>query len=253
MAHGRLLAAVLYFLVEFLLIIVASRLLGEHKGIVRCLLGALVAGVFAALCLMPRTAFLAGYWWRLGRLILTGILAFGIRPPAWRQICLLGLLSLAMEGLVTALNAKGIWGFLAGVAWAFMGGYALFPRRKNALVPVELAHRGKRLRIMALRDTGNTLCDPVTGRPVLVVSARVAGELPGLTAEQLQNPVESMGSYPGLRLIPYRAVGRSQGMLLGMKVDMIRIDRNRGSGLVAFAPEGLEDAEGYEALTGGAI
>ena len=44
---------------------------------------------------------------------------------------------------------------------------------------------GSRVSIVALRDSGNTLRDPVSGEQVLVVSGEVAEKLTGLTQEQL--------------------------------------------------------------------
>ena len=120
-------------------------------------------------------------------------------------------------------------------------------------VPVELNWKGRREELLALRDTGNTLRDPVTGQSVLIVDAAAAWHLLGLTRQQLQKPVETVaaGEFPGLRLIPYSTVGQSNGMLAALRMENVRIDQWRGSTLVAFAPAGLDAEGGYRALTGG--
>ena len=105
----------------------------------------------------------------------------------------------------------------------------------------------------ALRDTGNTLKDPVTGADVLVVAQQVAEQITGLNSQQLSNPVESIGVIPGLRLIPYRTVGQSGGMLLALRIQKVKIGKQWGSRLVAFAPNGLCADGRYQALTGGNI
>jgi len=117
---------------------------------------------------------------------------------------------------------------------------------------VELSYGDKRVQLTALRDTGNTLRDPVTGRQVLVVDASTAGKLTGLSVQQLKKPVESVTALPGLRLIPYRAVGQAGGLLLALKIPQAKIGSWQGSALVAFAPEGLGSDGTYQALTGGA-
>ena len=71
--------------------------------------------------------------------------------------------------------------------------------------------------VLALRDTGNTLQDPLTGRPVVVIEgARVQSlvpELPLLDRQSLSDPVallRDLGGQAGslrLQLLPYRAVG----------------------------------------------
>ena len=115
-------------------------------------------------------------------------------------------------------------------------------------MPVEIAYGGRSLRLRGLRDTGNGLKDPVSGRSVLVVGAEAAQALTGLTAQQLARPLENLGAIPGLRLIPYRTVG-SRGFLLGMQLQKVRIGSRKGSVVVAFAPMGLEG--NVEALIGG--
>jgi stage II sporulation protein GA (sporulation sigma-E factor processing peptidase) len=148
-------------------------------------------------------------------------------------------------GAVSVLLAAALLGilYLTGFRMALpMGPY----------VPVEITRGDKRLHLTALRDTGNTLRDPVTGNPVLVIGAQAAQMLTGLTREQLRSPVESVGAIPGLRLVPYRAVGREDGLMLALKFQDVRIGKWKGSHLVAFAPEGLGDNGSYDALTGGA-
>ena len=102
--------------------------------------------------------------------------------------------------------------------------------------------------VLALRDSGNTLRDPITGEPVLVVSSRVGQRLTGLTQEQLASPLETMAQrpIPGLRLIPYQAVGQNGGMLLGLRLDQVKIDGKNQKAVAAFAPAGLSG--NYQAL-----
>jgi len=104
-----------------------------------------------------------------------------------------------------------------------------------------------------LEDTGNCLRDPVTGASVLVVGAQAARLLTGLTQQQLRSPLTTLGTIPGLRLIPYRTVGTGAGLLLAMRFQNVRIGSWQGSTLVAFAPEGLEMGHPYQALTGGLL
>ena len=105
----------------------------------------------------------------------------------------------------------------------------------------------------ALLDTGNTLKDPVTGHPVLVADSRVAWELLQLQESELSDPIGtiSRGNHLGLRLIPYCSVGQPAGMLLGLKVDELRINGREANQIVAFAPNRIGQGSGYEALTGG--
>ena len=122
--------------------------------------------------------------------------------------------------------------------------------RNRNLVPVELTYGSKTLRIKALRDTGNTLRDPITGKQVLIVGSDVAQKLTGLTVSMLNDPVGSVQALPGLRLIPYQTVGNT-GFLLALKLNDVRIGDRQGSALIAFSPCLL--GKHYQALTGGTI
>ena len=109
--------------------------------------------------------------------------------------------------------------------------------------------------LVALRDTGNNLRDPVTGESVLVAGADVAEKLLGLSAYQLSHPVETLayGILPGMRLIPYHAVGQPGGIMVAVRFRGAKIGNTYSDPLVAFAPEVLARGEVYQMLTGGAI
>jgi len=87
----------------------------------------------------------------------------------------------------------------------------------------------------------------------LVISSSAASRLTGLTEEQLRHPLETMAdlTVPGLRLIPFRTVGSSSGMMLAMVFEQVRVGSREGRTLVAFAPEEFDAGGVYQALTGG--
>ena len=108
---------------------------------------------------------------------------------------------------------------------------------------------------VALKDTGNSLKDPVSGESVVVVSPQCAMRLTGLSLEQISNPMETVvrGMLPGGKLIPYRAVGKPVGMLLAKRFYRVKIGEEERSVILAFASEGFGEGEIYQALAGGAI
>lgn len=243
----------LNFLVDWLLLMGANRLCGHSLSPGKAALGAVVGGLYGGACLLPGFSFLGNALWRTVILCLMAGIAYGFRRSTLRRGVLFLLLSMALGGVALSLNG----GFLslAGAA----GGLCLlcilgFHGRDHgqSYVPVELTYGGQHLRLTALRDTGNTLCDPVTGSPVLVVDGQTAQKLTGLTKEQLSRPTQTIGSIPGLRLVPYRAVGTENGLLLALRLKNVKIGSWQGSFLVAFAPEPLSVSGEYQALTGGA-
>lgn len=249
------LAVLLNFFVNLFLLLGANAMTGHHATRKRIFPGALLAVVYGLACMSPKFSFLVGTFWHLVSMSLICAVAFGFTGVALRSTALFFLFQLAITGVASGAREQGVWSALAGVGavgllWIL--GFWDMEKRK-ALVPVELVYRGRRIKLTALRDTGNTLRDPITGQVALIVGADVAQKLTGLTQKQLQDPVETMRiSYmPGMQLIPYSTIGKSGGMLLAMRMKHVTIDRWTGSSLVAFAPESIGDGHNYQALTGG--
>ena len=244
----------LNFLVNSLLLLAASRLCGYTVKLIRVVAGGALGGVYAAVCLLPGFAFLGDFLWRVVSLLAIAVVAYGFSLSALRRSFIFMLLCLALGGAVMGVDDGGMLGIIcvAGVLCilscvGFGGSFG-----GKTYIPVELRYGERHLRITALRDTGNTLCDPITGQQVLVIGADAAYKLTGLTQAQLKAPVESVGAIPGLRLIPYHSVGGS-GFMLALRIPGVRIGAWQGSALVAFAPDGLSGEGAYQALTGGVV
>lgn len=247
----------LNFLVDFLLILGTNRLAGYPVGAGRGAAAAVLGAVYAGACMVPGFGFLGNTLWRMVSLTLMAVMAFGWNRSALQRGAVFVLLSMALGGIAVGFGDGTFWMLMlsAGAVWllcrcSFRGGLGA-----REYVPVQLRWEGKSLSLIALRDTGNTLRDPLTGEQVLVAGADVAGELLGLNEYQLQHPVETLasGALQGLRLIPYRAVGQPGGMLLAVRFPEGKVGKNTVSPLVAFAPQVLGRGEAYRMLTGGVV
>lgn len=245
----------LNFLVDFLLLLGANRLCGHPPKWGRAAIAAAFGGLYGGTCLIPGFAFLGNILWRIVILLLISTIAFGLSINALRRGVVFAFLSMALGGIATGIGKGGFWGIVLPAACLVLLCGVGFSGRIGAkkLIPVELGTQNQYVCFTALQDTGNTLKDPLTGSPVMVVAAEIAERLTGLTREQLQNPVESVTVLPGLRLIPYRAVGTEGGFLLAQRFPKVRIGSWQGSSLVAFAPGGLSSDGEYQALTGGMV
>ena len=251
------LVMLLNFLVDFLLLLGTNRLSGFPSAPGRCAGAAVFGSIYAGACLLPGFRFLGNLLWRCVSLCLMALIAFGLRRDAVKRGGVFLLLSLALGGMALCftrqnfaaltLGAAGVW-LLCRVAF----GYGAVGRE---FVPVTLRYGGKTASFTALRDTGNTLHDPITGEPVLVVSGQIVQALTGLTQHQLSSPLETMAArpLPGLRLIPYHAVGNKGGLMLAMRFPGAVVGKREQTVLAAFAAEGLGNTGMYQALTGGAL
>lgn len=237
------------FLVDFFLILGTNRLAGFPVGGKRAAIAAAFGAVYSGVCLTPGFSFLANTLWRLVSLGLMGSIAFGWNQSALRRTVVFILLSMSLGGIATGfgrgnlmtliLSAAGVWLLCRMGFGGSMG---------QEYIPVEIRHEGKEVKLLALRDTGNTLRDPITGESVLVISADAATTLTGLKANQLAHPVETAALYPGFRLLPYHAVGQPGGMLLMKRFSDVTMGGKQGDRLVAFAPDVIGRGAVYQAL-----
>lgn len=251
------LVVLLNFLVDFLLLLGTNRLAGYPGGYARSALAASLGGVYAAGCLMPGFSFLGNALWRMISLGLMAGIAFGWNRGAVQRGAVFLLLSMALGGIAVGFGKGSFWMLAASALglWLLCRVGFRGSAGQREYVPVELRWNDKTVSLIALRDTGNTLRDPLTGEQVLVAGADVGTELLGLTEEQLRHPVMLLtsGKVPGLRLIPYHAVGQPGGMLPAVRIHDVKINGTYGDPLVAFAPEVLARGAVYRMLTGGAV
>lgn len=245
----------LNFLVDFLLILGTNRLTGYPPGGMRAATAAFLGAVYAGACLVPGFHFLGNLGWRIVFLILTGLLAFGWNLSAARRSAVFVLLSMALGGIAGGIRVRHFPAIVlcAVLLWLLcrvgFGG----PMGSREYIPVELNWKDRRIQLLALRDTGNTLRDPLTGESVLVCGADVGEELFQLPRSAFLDPAGTVaaGCLPGLRLIPYHSVGQPCGMLLALRLKDVKIGERKVSPLVAFAPQEIAKGEGYRMLTGG--
>jgi len=84
----------LNFLVDFLLLLGASRLCGQPVKIPRVLAAAGLGGVYAGACLLPDFYFLGNLLWRTVSLGAMAVIAYGLSGSAFRRGLVFAFLSL---------------------------------------------------------------------------------------------------------------------------------------------------------------
>lgn len=215
----------------------------------------MLGAVYSGACLLPGFRFLGNILWRCVSLGLMAVLAFGWHSGALKRCGVFLLLSMAMGGLALSVGRGDGFSLTFCAAACLMLSILSFGGRIGGreYVPLKIADGPHSASLIGLRDTGNTLRDPITGEQVLIISAEAAQRLTGLTEHQLQHPMETLAVHPvpGLRLIPYRSVGNASGFLLAKRFSDVTIADRKQSALVAFAAEGLGKEDCCQALLGG--
>lgn len=249
------LAVLLNVAVDFFLLMGTNTLAGFPSDWKRVVPAAVLGGLYGGICLLPGFFFMGRHHWRLIFLGLMASVAFGWNRGSVKRIGIFILLSMAMGGIALGFGQGRLGTLLlsGAVVWllcrlSFGGGVG-----RQEYVPVSIAYGGREVQVLALKDSGNSLRDPVTGEQVLVLSGAAASELTGLSPAQLESPLETLvsGVLPGLRLVPYRTVGQGSSMMLALRFENVKIGSRRQSALIAFAPRGLGEETMYQALTGG--
>ena len=262
----------LNFAVNYLLLRGTARLGAAAVRRGRLCWSAVFGAVYAVVIYLPGLGWLSHWLCKLLTAVGMLLLSYGLRPSTGRLAAIFATLSLVLCGAVygtQALQGRPIvWGeslfypvrFSTLLLTALAVNLAcrlLLPRLNHgndSILPVTLEREGHRIQLSALRDSGNTLTDPLSGAPVLTVYWKAARSLLPLSVGQtdFDKPttlaLRLRNCHP--RLIPYRAVGVESGLLLALPC-RITLGNEQTLGLVAFSPTPLSDGGAYDALTGG--
>lgn len=267
---------------NYLLLAGSARLGGGALRRRRLLAAAALGGVYAAAALVPELRFLRAGGMKAAAAALMLLTAFGASVRTVRlgalflalAFCLGGAAFLCVQALgggVLLLPSGAYYpvstaGLLALAGCGYLVAYTVFSRLAEhgggEITPLYLHANGHTAALRALRDTGNTLRDPITNERVLVTDLRAAQTLlpeAALSAERLARPdallTELSALYPQLRfrLIPYRAVGTQAGLLLALRCAVTDRQGKRRDVMAAFSPTPVSDGGNFNALTGGCL
>ena len=226
-------------LVDYLLLFGAARVAGRTVARRRLLLGAAVGGIYAAVQLfLPKSVVLlllglalmgAAAYRGSGRAVKLTLLFFlascGLAGVVMLLGHSLGSMARLVRGVVTADLPWGVFLIAAGTSYLLLSVVFRYgaARTGSETADVVIAYRGKTARVRLLRDTGNTLCDPVTGLGVPVIDRHALGDL--------------------------ISEGNADGTLPLLRCEAITVDEIKlGSRAVALAEHPLGDGGAYAGL-----
>lgn len=265
----------LNFTANYLLLLAAGRMSGAVLRRPLLALGAAIGALYAAAAFLPGLSWLSALPCKLASGVLMAVAAYGGGRGLLRSTVMFFGASAMLAGLVLAAELLG------GGALTLENGVlysrfdlrlllvlcvlcyfilSLFFRRVarhggGELVRLDIRLFGRALRLTALRDSGNTLTDPATNRPVLVADYEAIRPYLPAAADPAQ-PVESLrrlteAGVRGCRLLPFRAVGTGAGLLLAVRTQSVSADgRALGPLLIALSPGPVSDGGGYQVLIG---
>lgn len=154
------------------------------------------------------------------------------------------------------LGILGYFYILPGciVTWLIFYFFAGFIKgrmlREKTFTEVEIGLEGRTVILKGMVDTGNFLRDPLTGKPVMIISAAAAKQLLPcefvdeaiMTGKNRMIPDKLIQSeYASrIRMIPFQSIGEERGYLVGIRPDSVRIGLHseKGSNGTVTASEG---------------
>lgn len=261
---------------NYLLLLGAGRLSGAVLKRGRIALSGAAGALYAVLLFLPGLTWLSAWPCKLLSGVLMVLIAYGGERAFLRVTLLFFAASAGLAGLVLAAELLGGTGlilengalysvfdlrllllifvicyFVMSMLFRRIGGHS-----RRELVPLRIVLREHTITVTALLDSGHTLTDSATNRPVVVANAACILPLLPVKLDPAQ-PVESvrrchLAGIPGARLVPYRTVGVDCGLLLAVRAAAVTAgERELGALLIALSPTPVDDGGGYQALIGG--
>lgn len=163
--------------------------------------------------------FMSMYW--MTAIVFAGFLSFA--PSRTNSICTYGGLiqisgkELFIKGIVFLVVLPVVNQFYQKIKW-----------KKTQCYMLEFEHRGKKIKGMGLLDTGNCLRNYQNNEPVIVAEYQF---VKSLFSEDEQEYLERLMDWNcheknediKVVYIPYHSLGQSEGMLLGVYIEQLRI------------------------------
>jgi len=246
-------------LADSLILWAAGRLSQIRVKPYRIIIGSCIGSLYSLALFLPGTDYLLGFPVKFTVSLLMLAASFAPLPPRKLAACMafFYLVSFVSGGAVIGISyfisqsggVKGISGFAEVISQHSWSGFILamaiiwvgvavlpryFKKRQGFLsnkLAITIFMEGQRVTVRGLIDTGSSLCDPVTGEPVVVVEHSALKDL-------LPVPMKDTGACTGnaisliesmmdtswsdrLRLIPFQSLGSDRGILLGIKPDRV--------------------------------
>lgn len=251
-------------LANCLILKLTSAISGFAIKTIRMILASILGAIYAVFAvIMPSTAILSALGTRVIVSVLMVLVAFRIRSTSeffrrWGMMLLSafllagstyglssvleggsisygGLMYISPQGILKAfLLSAGLCIALVRPIGRILSGKAF---KEGSIIPVYITMGDKSVRLHALVDTGNSLTDPITGYPVMVVEADSIKTIlpPEIYSSVLSNNIgfctvngEESTISPWLKrvhLIPFKSIGKENGMLTGFRPDAVRVGK----------------------------
>ena len=249
------------FLVNYLILELVKLITRTEIKIRRILLGAFISALYPFVFFVPSLLFLSNFFMKILlsifiikltfgknsiKLLLKQLIAFYIVTFLFAggslAIHYFNIQNLSLtDSLKMPIKRYPIKNIFLGIVFSGLMFYHLFNYYKektiieNHLYKIIIYYKTKEISLIALKDTGNSLVDPLSKLPVLVVEfnllkdilpnnfKRLYGQKNDLDLFAIENIMIELEDEMQLRLIPFKSIGNENGIILGFKPEYIKI------------------------------
>ena len=246
------------FSMDFLCFFLTAKLLGIKLAASRGVLASALGGAYSVAALFMSVSSVFAFIIDAAVCCIMCAVCFGAKQKE-RSLPLYILVYLAISmmlgGVMTALfnllnrldlplsegssDGISVWMFAAlaliSAGVTLLGGAAFKKRTVQRTAYLSISYKGKSVTLDAMTDSGNLLKDPMSGSACIIVDIDAMREMlpKNICDAASRGDVASLALLGGedaksLRLIPTKTVS-GDGVLIGIRVDEIKIDRGRGA------------------------
>lgn len=250
-------------IMNYLILWSTARLTRYSYSKVKLLIASVLGAVYAVLSYLPEYSYLFSFFMKILFSILIVIVAY---TPAYFHLMLKLTGIFYIVSFIFGGAAFGLFYFINGLDLTSNGisfikdfpikilavavAVAYFTvryswdyiqhriKRERLIVRVEMSFDNKQLCMDALVDTGNSLKDPITDAPVMITEYSAIRELLPSDIQRIfelrsENELDAIAEIMSIskwatrfRIIPFKSLGRENGMLIGFRPDVLIIFDN---------------------------
>lgn len=279
------------FIINFIILYVVARITRTKISKLRLFISSTIGAIYTLIVYYPSMDFMGKFLIKFSISILMVILAYnpGKLQQFIKQFSAFYLVSFIFAGAIMGIfyivnnnyylikfsfkDSRELYKYLIiGIIVATILLFSIFKyykkrlNKENYLTSIAIGLKDKEVNFVALIDTGNSLKEPITQKPVIIAEyLAVEKILPDsiknmysdhkeLDLNIIAKVMEEIGDDIKLRLIPFKSIGNDSGILIGFKPDIIKIyleeeiKKPANETIVAIYNDKLTLDEGYSGL-----
>ncbi len=267
------------FLMDSVILYTCSKILKRNLNILRLSSASAVAALYSTVAFFPRLSVLTTLFCKVIFFVIPSLIAFPTKSfiKVLKNTIVLSSVYAMFGGAVFILIFATDFGTRTGAAvsngeiyinisssilllstiLAYLMVYVMsYVNNKNILaeqktVKAEVAFSGKKVTVKALEDTGCSLTDPLSGKPVFILDRTIVQKLiPKDFWEYINDNSKNNTNHSNrYRILPYSTIGNNSGIMSGFVSDYVKFeDISIKSVVIGISPIQICENGEFEAI-----